>query len=140
MPVKLSWYLEDRVVLVKFLGMVTVDELVDASYMGVSYIEQSIAPYVHFVHDASELIQLPRQIQPIIKAAQVSFSHPRVGWIVAYQVPDRLTSFTGNLVSQVFRVRYRIFDTKPQALAFLQTRDATLPDLASVEPVEKVKL
>lgn len=137
MPVELSWYVENRVGYAKFRGVVTAEELQGASQLSADYIDLSSAPFVHFIHDASEIEQFPRLVRPVIQAATVSYTHPRLGWVIAFAVSNRHIGFTGNLVSQVYNVRYRSFETKPEALTFLQTRDATLPNLLLFDQVLK---
>lgn len=132
MPVDIEWFLENRIVLVHFRGVISLEEIVEAANMTNEYVEKCDAPLLHTLHDASELKQLPHNLKAIRDATQDGFNQPKVGWIVAYEVHDKLVAFLGNVTMQLFRVRYRLVNTQPEALDFLNAVDSTLPPLRPI--------
>jgi len=132
MPVDIEWFLENRVVLVHFRGVVSIEEIVTASNQTNEYVEKCDAPLLHTLHDAAELKQLPHNLKAIRDATQDDFKQPKLGWIVAYDVHDKLIGFLGNVTMQLFRVRYRVVNTQADALDFLNLVDSTLPPLRPV--------
>ncbi|MEO8395989.1 MAG: hypothetical protein ABI700_23540 [Chloroflexota bacterium] len=132
MPVDIEWFLENRVVLVYFRGVISLEEIVVAANMTMEYVEKCEAPLLHTLHDASELKQLPHNLKAIRDATQDGFKQPKVGWIVAYDVHDKLIGFLGNMTMQLFRVRYRVVNTQLDAIDFLNAVDSTLPPLRPI--------
>jgi len=132
MPVDVEWFLENRVVLVHFRGVISIEEIVIAASQTNAYVEKCDAPLLHTLHDAAELKQLPHNLKAIRDATQDGFKQPKLGWIVAYDVHDKMIGFLGNVTMQLFRVRYRVVNTETDAIDFLNLVDSTLPPLRPV--------
>lgn len=88
--------------------------------------DSSQASTVHTIHDATVLKSLPSNINEVYKRAGAGNQHPKAGWIVAFNVQKRLFSFSGNTLSRLFCSRYRIVNTRKEALEFLMYVDVTL--------------
>jgi hypothetical protein len=129
MPVSVSWYLENRVVYVKLIGNVTPDEISSTSTEFIALVEQSSAPLVHAIHDATELDSLPKSLKVVVDAIQNGYGHPRLGWSVAFGVGSDFLRFVGEMTGRIFRIRYHIVQSKTEALAWLENVDSTLPPL-----------
>jgi hypothetical protein len=128
-PVTMSWYLPGRIILTVFEGEVTAEEIRAASEESVTMLEASEAPLIHFIHDGSLITRFPGNLKEVVNAFQVAASHPKLGWTLAHDVKITAVDFIGNLAARVFRVRYRILDSRQDVLAFLQEVDVSLPDL-----------
>lgn len=129
MPVEVSWYLENRIGLVKFIADVTIEEIEDATQTAITMLNRSDTPFIHTLNDASELKSMPKNVRALYQASKDGYAHPRVGWIVAYSVNNAFFKFMGNTVTQLTGVRFRITPTQTDALKWLQSRDTTLPPL-----------
>jgi hypothetical protein len=126
MPYKVDWYIEKQVVFVQMWGVLTVEEY--GNYFRDCFVayDQSERPTVHTVIDATRTIHNPNLLE--IKRALPKENHPRVGWVLSVVDGPKnvLTRFVVNTVSSVTNQRLRHFNNLDEALAFLQTMDATI--------------
>jgi hypothetical protein len=124
---EISWLLEGRVIFVRLTGVQTAEaaSLFDREIL--PYLDNVQAPLVHLVFDTVGLEQLPGI--GVLSRFQW-LKHPKTGWVVGYPKPNGAIAFITGFVSQLFKLRFRTFDTSQEALAFLQDVDATLPDLS----------
>ncbi len=131
MPIDVSWLVEGRVTQLRFRGEVTVAELEEGSLKLLELVNdhEGDTALFHNVHDASALTKIPIQLNAINAATRDAFLHPRTGWTVAHNPQNAVQSFIGNMIGRVTQARYRIFDTRAEALAFLNYVDETLPSL-----------
>lgn len=131
MPIEISWYLQDRIVLVTFIGNVTID---DIKAICVQYIELvDAAPgqgLIHAFHDGKQLDTLPKSVQDTVTASRSAFHHPRSGWTIGYNAYKPAVRFMGNMATRILGVRYRIVDTQADAIKFLKMVDPSLPTVA----------
>lgn len=129
MPIEIGWYIEDRIILMKSSGHVTVDEIHAADEIGYHLLETSAAtqPLIHILLEESEMTHNPG-ITPYTQTR--STKHPRLGWLVESGTLDnRLFVFLGNVTAQILRLRYKQVPTFDDSLVFLMRVDSTLPDL-----------
>jgi hypothetical protein len=133
MPADVSWYIKDRVLQLNLTGDVTRDELADVATQTAAYIDaapdQSVVPLVHTLVDATQIEGFPKILRDFAGAYQPMASHYQIGWVLLYGTEDPLMLFIADAASQMFTTRFRKFKTRPEAVAFLQYVDSTLPDL-----------
>lgn len=138
MPIEIDWYLPDRILYVQLQETLTLDEIRANSDTFVAQIESSDAELVHALHDNATLTSVPKRLKDLSESVKSAYSHPNLGWTVAYNTDDAVLKFLGNMLSGLFNLRYKIVDTKAEALAWLQRVDPSLPpltdDTASDEP------
>jgi hypothetical protein len=129
MPYTLRWLAAEKVVFQVVSGNFTVAELVASDADLVACLDQSTAPLVHMLVDLSGLSSVP-----LVGAFKdiPSLKHPRMGWYICFGISNKMLQSILYLVGQVFKVRYRFFNTPEEALDFLQKVDSTLPDLQVV--------
>lgn len=133
MPYEVTWLVENRVMLARHYGVLTSEDLQ-------AYLEESFAmrdhanevlgkdgPLVHTLTDATEMESQTLGLGDM-KSIVANLRQQRVGWSV-YVNPDTVTRFLSSVGHQLVRVRYKAFSTMPEALAFLQEVDETLPEL-----------
>ncbi len=132
MPIEMSWYVQDRVILLKFIGDITVEDMQEISANYIDMVDTAEGDWlIHALHDADQMESLPRAIKDTVNNARDAFKHPRSGWTVAYNIRKPVLKLFGNMATGMLRVRYRIFNTRAEALAFLQETDQTLPELVT---------
>lgn len=123
MPNEITWLQEPHVILSRVHGVLAVEELLAA----VPDIQQRLdaaAHPVHLVVDVSELTSFPTSIH-LLKRAMPFGSHPNMGWMVVYGASSLATTFA-QIVMRITMQRYRMFDTREDALAFLAEQDAAV--------------
>jgi hypothetical protein len=122
MPYQLSWLVEGRIILNKSWGTLTKEEIPRYDQEMLNLLDAGTAPLVHCISDITELENMPG----VTAMTQFTFvKHPCMGWQLAYGGKLAMT-LIGNLASQIFRMRFRSFRNREEALAFLQQVDSTL--------------
>lgn len=134
MPVELSWLVEDKVTYSKFIGKVTMDELHMISDFGIELMEQSPNPIIHSIQDLSELQSIPMNIKDMISQARVAKPLPKVGWQIAYHIPNKPIEILGKLLNKILNMKYLIATDYAEALEVLQSLDTNLDDLSYLMP------
>jgi hypothetical protein len=126
MPYELTWLVEGRVVLGKFIGQLAEDSIPEYDKTMLEYLNIGTGALVHQLADARELESMPG----MAALNKLTYGrHPRMGWQLSFGLRKPLIKMAINIMSQVFKMRSRNFDTQEEALDFLQSVDATLPDL-----------
>lgn len=132
--IKFNWLVEKRLVFAELVGEPPDDDIealvikpFDAIML--DYLAQS-TPLMHYIGDISQFKISLRQSGIIKAMSDVSYAK-RVdfGWTVAIGNNHPIIRMTLNLTSQITKTRLREFDNIPEALAFLNYVDTTLPDL-----------
>ena len=131
MPYELTWLVEGRVVLGKFSGQLKEEDIPAFDELMLTHLNAGTGALVHHLADLRELDSMPG-LAGLSKFTYVK--HPHMGWQISFGLRRPLVKMVANIMSQVFKVRTRDFDTLEEALAFLQSVDATLPDLREIDP------
>src|SRR5690242_8209805 len=126
MPIQLSWYLENRVILLSNHGEIKDQDLFDIDEPIIDYMNQCDAPLVHLIVDNRDGFN-----QPSAKSVtQVKFpKHPKMGWLIMVGVDNPIQKFVVAVGASFFKTRVRIFKTMDEAANFLNEVDSTLPAL-----------
>lgn len=130
MPVKLSWYLENRVMMVVAEGEYTDDELINLDSQVIKYLDQSTVPLVHMIMDRQGTTHIPS----MKSVTMVKWpKHPRYGWTLVVGSTNPFQRFVVAVANNFFKGRQRNFDTREEALDFLNEVDSTLPPLRAIK-------
>mgnify|MGYP006921590864 CR=1 FL=1 len=122
MPLEVSWYIQDRVLLVVGYGTVVFEDLVRANEMMAEALKSN---GVHLIIDRRGITQNPNNIIKLRKALS-SLNHPRFGWLVFVDQPNQMRDFLASILTQLARTQFRRFDTLDEAMIFLMKQDETL--------------
>lgn len=133
MPHKHGWFIENRIFYNQYHGDVSAEEVQQMAITNLKYLDDSEAPLVHCFVDIENIGSIPLRFNALKESAQMSLDHPKIGWIIAYGKDNRFVTFLGTMVTQFFKSRYRLFKTYEEAIEFLQSMDATLPDLKAAD-------
>ncbi len=135
MPTSVDWYLEGRVIAARLYGNIEASDIEAIANDMVELVEASDAPLVHILVDVQDMTGFPKSLSAVSKASSAIAGNKRVGWAVHYGTDNQLLKFLSYMVTQMFKVRFRLEKTKEEAVAWLQSKDASLPPLdASYEP------
>lgn len=130
MPVQLSWHLENRVMMVVAEGDYTDEELINLDAQVIKYLDQSSAPLVHMIMDRQGTNHIPS----IKSVTMVKWpKHPRYGWTLVVGSTNPFQRFVVAIANNFFKGRQRNFDTREEALDFLNLVDSTLPPLREIK-------
>lgn len=134
MPIKIYWLLENRVSYFKYIGDITLEELAEASEMGIRMLEESTNTLlVHTIQDGEAMGSFPRNLAQVNEITKQSHAHERMGWMVSSNTLDPITRFVAETVGKLSKTRQRFTDTVEEALTFLNYVDSTLPELSEVD-------
>ena len=138
MNYRVSWYQPGRIVLFELLNVIIETDLEQLDQDFFTCLDQADGPLVHFLFefDLDESSRRP----DLRQMTNMQFVRdPRTGWILAIGKPNSIIKFLISTAAQINKARFRMFETREQALDFLQDVDATLPQLTppSVNETEK---
>ena len=132
MALQLSWYLENRVILLTIHGESSDQDLFDVDQEIINYLNQSSAPLIHCIMDQRNAILPPtfKAAALIVTATKLKWpKHPQYGWAIMIGQPHPLLRFVTAVATNFFKIRQRGFNTMDEGLDFLNDIDGTLPAL-----------
>ena len=132
MTLQLSWYLENRVILLTIHGENSEKELFDVDRLVINYLNQSSAPLVHCILDQTNAIVLPtfKAAALIMTTTKLKWpNHPQYGWAIIIGQTHPLLRFVTAVATSFFKIRQRGFRSMDEGLDFLNAIDSTLPML-----------
>jgi hypothetical protein len=121
MPAENLWIVENRVMLTRLTGHITVEDMTVSARKGTALIESGIAP-VYSLVDASQIEHFPLKLNEL-KAVSEQGSSDKLAWIIIYGIPNRLLSFLATTFVQVIGKRYKVVATQDEALAFVAQQE-----------------
>jgi hypothetical protein len=126
MAIQLSWYLENRVILLTSQGDSSDQDLLDLDQQIIEYLNQCEAPLVHLIADHRKGGKMPS----VKVSTQIQWpKHPQYGWGIMVGLTNPVQRFLVAVASNFFKVRQRMFNTMDEALDFLSEVDSSLPPL-----------
>ena len=128
MPYEVSWFIERRVVRAVLTGDLTIRDAEAASLLTSQFILKGQPPLVHLIADTTGLGKFPTNLSLINGEASHHLRNPNIGWTIVIS-SSTATRFVSSIMTQVTRVRFRMFSTWDQSIAFLLQQDETLSDL-----------
>ena len=126
MPAQLSWYLENRVLLMTNHGEVTDQDLFDLDQTIIDYMNSCTAPLIHTIIDHRKGINSP-SAKGLTRLHWPK--HPKVGWMIMIGMKNPLQRFVVAVATSFFKTRVRLFNSIDEGLIFLNDVDSTLPPL-----------
>jgi hypothetical protein len=121
MPAENTWVVENRVMLTRLTGHITVEDMKASARRGTAMIESGIAP-VYSLVDASQIEHFPLKLNEL-KSITEEGSSDKLSWIIIYGIPNRLLSFLATTFAQVIGKRYKVVNTQAEALAFIAQQE-----------------
>lgn len=128
MPYEVSWFVERRVVSAVLTGDLSLREAEAASLRTSELILKGLPPLVHLIADTSQLEKFPTNLSLINGEASHHLRNPLLGWTIVIS-SSTATRFVSSIMTQVARVRFRMFATWDQSIDFLVQQDPTLVGL-----------
>lgn len=127
MPHQQTWLIKNHVVAVTFSGELTAEDIGNAFHESAQHVIESSDAPVHFLHDWRNVERFPTSLSQVFKASQNSKAPlSKVGWVVAYGKYNKLFKFMGDIFFQLFNVRFRLCETREEAVDFLCQQDQRL--------------
>jgi hypothetical protein len=111
-----------------FIGEITLQEAEAASELTAQLIQESDQPLVHLVADTTRLDRFPTNLNLLNRSASKHLWQPKLGWTIVIST-NSTTRFISGIITQVARVRFRMFPTYEDGLQFLADQDSTVREL-----------
>jgi hypothetical protein len=124
MAYEVHWLYPSRVVLVRFSGIVTADEL-EAQAVATRGLVLEGTPPVHIIVDTLSMDKMAFSLMELRRASAHRLEE--IGWTVLIR-HNPIVQFFASIALQVLHMPLTFADTQPQAIAFLRERDPTLRD------------
>jgi len=124
----ISWYIPKRVVHATFMGEITLSEAETASELTAQLIGDGDPPMVHLIADTTRLERFPTNLNLLNRSASKHLWQPKLGWTIVIST-NSTTRFISGIITQVARVRFRMFPTLEDGMAFLADQDSSLNPL-----------
>lgn len=134
----ISWYVPGRVIKAVFSGDINLQEAEAASELTAQLIQSGEPPFVHLVADTTKLDRFPTNLNLLNRSASKHLWQPKLGWTIVIST-NSTTRFITGIITQVARVRFRMFPTFSDGLNFLADQDATLRDTIINNPTVTTK-
>lgn len=140
MPVEIGWMIPNRISYFRYVGDVTIEELTEASEIGLRLLRGASAPLVHTIQDSREMTSFPNKLGSVMKSVRESLTEPHMGWLLSVGIENDLVRFIATMVAKMTKLRHRIFVEMDDAYAFLQHVDTTLPQLSDIQLTQDVEI
>lgn len=125
MGYEISWYVPGRVVQAVFIDTITPEEAEAASDMTAQLIQEGEPPMVHLIADTTRLERFPTNLNLLNRSASKHLWQPKLGWTIVIST-NSTTRWISGIITQVARVRFRMFPTLEDGIRFLADQDSTL--------------
>lgn len=125
---EISWYIPGRVVYAKFTGEISLNDAETASELTAQLLQAGDPPLVHLIADTTKLDRFPTNLNLLNRSASKHLWQPKLGWTIVIST-NSTTRFISGIITQVARVRFRMFPTMEDGLKFLTDQDVTLRNL-----------
>lgn len=125
MGYEISWYVPGRVVQATFIDTISPEEAEAASDMTAQFIQEGTPPMVHLIADTTRLERFPTNLNLLNRSASKHLWQPKLGWTIVIST-NSTTRWISGIITQVARVRFRMFPTLEDGIRFLADQDSTL--------------
>lgn len=129
MSADVRWYLENRIIAVRLYGEVRAEEIEWIAQEMAKLIDQSNYSLVHALIDVQNITRVPQNVGVVSRASSAIAGNKRLGWAVHYGTENFLLKFLSTMVTQIFKVRFRLVASKALAIQFLQEQDISFATL-----------
>ncbi|MBZ0289677.1 MAG: hypothetical protein K8I30_18790 [Anaerolineae bacterium] len=125
MGYEISWYIPGRVVQATFTGTITPEEAEAASDQVAQFIQDGEGPLVHLIADTNGMERFPTNLNLLNRSASKHLWQPKLGWTIVIST-NSTTRWISGIITQVARVRFRMFPTFNDGVLFLADQDPTV--------------
>lgn len=130
MPIRSSWLVKNRVILVQCWDCIAVDDLKVVNE-GCSTLLKNIPEGNHLIHllvDVGRINQVQFDVKAILQV--VGFlRHPRLGWLLFHGSVVPVLDFIIHAATSALRLRHRKFTHENEAIEFLREMDEQVAPL-----------
>jgi hypothetical protein len=130
MGYEISWYIAGRVVQATFTGTITPEEAEAASAEVAQFIQDGEPPLVHLIADTTSMERFPTNLNLLNRSASKHLWQPKLGWTIVIST-NSTTRWISGIITQVARVRFRMFPAFNDGVLFLADQDPSVREQLS---------
>jgi hypothetical protein len=120
----LDWYIKDRVILHRPVGVLSL-EMVQQNNDHIIEMLGKGSPPIHILADARLITKLPTNLLKMSQSTSF-FKHPALGWVVIVTTNSTI-NFLGNMLPQINALQhYRVLSEFDKGITFLKEQDSTV--------------
>lgn len=123
MPVEVRWYVQNHVLLARYYGNVTPDDIVNQYTVGFEMCESVDTVLVHLIADISEVQSFPKTVMDY--KGRFGEKAKNAGWVILVG-ENRMIRFLSTVVTNLMKLRFSYVNTLGEALEFISARDPFL--------------
>ncbi len=124
MQATLNWYLKNRIIYVRPVGEVTIDNVNELNAQGLEMLDAG-TPSVHVIIETRYVTVMPTNLLQWSYATSF-IKHPSKGWLITI-ANTPMASFLARIIPQIAGCqRYRVFSELETGLEFLKQQDPSL--------------
>lgn len=124
MPAHISWYQDERIVLARFEGDQSIEDITQVNTTITEMIKTG-KPRVHMIVDTSKMGSIPLKLSQLA-AVNAYLREPNLGTIVTIGMDNVLIRFLASMVSQIAHIELKTVSTMDEAVDVLKRLDQTL--------------
>ena len=125
MGYKVSWYIPGRVVIATVSGTILAEEAEACSAEMAELIQEGEGPLVHLLVDTMNMERFPTNLNLLNRSASKHLWQPKLGWTIVIST-NSTTRWISGIITQVARVRFRMFTTIEEGALFLADQDPSV--------------
>lgn len=128
MPVDVQWYIPNHVLISRFYGDVTPQDIRKQYTLGLEMSESVNTALVHLITDVSEVQSFPKNVMDMKDSLGTKARN--AGWVVLVG-ENKMIRFLSSVVSNLMKLRFTYVNTLEEALKYITDRDPNL-DIESI--------
>jgi hypothetical protein len=125
MGYEVTWYIPGRVVLATVTGTIAPEEAEACSADMAQLIQDGEGPMVHLLVDTMNMERFPTNLNLLNRSASKHLWQPKLGWTIVIST-NSTTRWISGIITQVARVRFRMFPAFNDGVLFLADQDPTV--------------
>lgn len=131
MPSSVKWLIRDHIIVIEYAGNIAIDDAVTATTTCKEWL-QSTPNTVHLINNLTETEGLSPEFQKVGQILGVTrdfMSMKNLGIMVGYGTENKMVKFLSNMVGQLGKANFRMFDTYDLAVEHIMHNDPKLKEL-----------
>ncbi|MCA9908539.1 MAG: hypothetical protein KC519_07815 [Anaerolineae bacterium] len=125
MPYQNEWLVPNAVILTRFLGETTKEEMIASGNRTVAMIDSCDTQWVHIIVDSSAATSSP-SLPATISTARATPVHARAGWVCTVGGQNGIVKLAMGVARELMNLRAQSFNSIDEAIVYLKRVDETI--------------
>lgn len=124
---KVSWQVEQRIILAHISGDYSTENMVDCNQTIYQYLDEGNKP-VHLIIQIEDLKKYPTELLTIKASSEKILKHPAIGWMFLVGFNNPFARFLSATVGQLSKLQFKHVSNLDEALQILRRVDDSLDE------------